>query len=142
MGGWRRDRNRMKSFDTIVVGSGITGLTAARILSQHGQRVLLLEKASILGGSLARFRVGGIPFDVGFHFTGGFNHEGTGVLDVLLGLLGVRERIRPIYFPSEACHRMVFPKEGVEYVVPSGMEIVREKMKRDFPNHRAGLDRY
>src|SRR5271155_565039 len=115
----------MKTYDSIVVGSGITGLTAARILGQNGKRVLLLEKASILGGSLARFRVEGIPFDVGFHFTGGFNDEGTGILDVMLSLLGVRDQIRPIYFPRDACHRMVFPAQGIEYVVPCGMETVR-----------------
>jgi len=47
----------MKHYDSIVVGSGIAGLTLARVLSQHGKKILLLEKASILGGSLARFRV-------------------------------------------------------------------------------------
>jgi len=132
----------MKSYDTIVCGSGITGLTAARILAQNGKRVLLLEKASILGGSLARFRVGGIPFDVGFHFTGGFNDDHNGVLDEILTILGVRERIRPIYFPRDACHRMIFPSSGVEYTVPCGTEVVHEKLKRDFPADRDGIDRY
>jgi all-trans-retinol 13,14-reductase len=132
----------MKTYDYIVVGSGITGLTAARVLSQHGKSVLLLEKATILGGSLARFRVEGIPYDVGFHFTGGFNEQGTGTLDVLLGLLGVRDRIHPLYFPRDASHRMIFPSIGAEYVVPSGTEMVREKLKRDFPRHRDGIDRY
>ncbi|HEY1921997.1 MAG TPA: FAD-dependent oxidoreductase, partial [Tepidisphaeraceae bacterium] len=132
----------MKTYDSIVVGSGITGLTAARILAQHGKRVLLLEKASILGGSLARFRVEGIPFDVGFHFTGGFNDDGNGALDEILNLLGVRERIHPIYFPRDACHRMIFPSSGVEYVVPCGTHIVHEKLRRDFPRERDGIDRY
>lgn len=132
----------MKSYDTIVVGSGIAGLTAARILSQTGKRVLLLEKASILGGSLARFRVEGIPFDVGFHFTGGFADDRSGVLDIILTLLGVRERIHPIYFPREACHRMIFPHADFEYVVPCGTNIVHEQLCRDFPKERAGLDRY
>ena len=132
----------MKTYDSIVVGSGITGLTAARILAQHGKRVLLLEKASILGGSLARFRVEGMPFDVGFHFTGGFNDEGNGTLDEILNLLGVRDRIHPIYFPRDACHRMIFPSAGIEYVVPCGTEVVHEKLKRDFPNQRDGIDRY
>ena len=67
----------MKAYDAIVVGAGIAGLTAARILSQHHKKVLLLEKAKVLGGSLARFKLKGIPFDVGFHFTGGFTDDGT-----------------------------------------------------------------
>ena len=132
----------MKEYDIIVVGSGIAGLTASRILSQNGKRVLLLEKASILGGSLARFRVGGIPFDVGFHFTGGFAQDRTGVLDIILSLLGVRERIHPIYFPRDACHRMIFPKTGAQYVVPCGINVVHEKLKRDFPHSRDGIDRF
>jgi all-trans-retinol 13,14-reductase len=132
----------MKSYDTIVVGSGISGLTTARILSQCGKRVLLLEKASILGGSLARFRIEGIPFDVGFHFTGGFTDERNGVLDVMLMLLGVRERIHPIYFPREACHRMIFPHANFEYVVPCGTEQVYEMLRRDFPRERENLERY
>jgi all-trans-retinol 13,14-reductase len=132
----------MKDYDAIIVGSGITGLTAARILAQHGKRILLLEKASILGGSLARFRIEGIPYDVGFHFTGGFNDERSGALDNILALLGVRERIRPIYFPRDACHRMIFPSSNFEYVVPGGTEIMHAKLKRDFPKYREGLDHY
>jgi phytoene dehydrogenase-like protein len=132
----------MKSYDSIVVGSGIAGLTATRILAQHGKRVLLLEKASILGGSLARFRIEGIPYDVGFHFTGGFTDERNGVLDDMLSLLGVRDRIHPIYFPRDACHRMIFPASNFEYIVPSGTQTMHEKLKRDFPRDRDGLDRY
>ncbi|MCE9534879.1 MAG: FAD-dependent oxidoreductase, partial [Nitrospirae bacterium] len=132
----------MKSYDSIVVGSGITGLTAARILAQHGKTVLLLEKAPILGGSMARFRLEGIPFDVGFHFTGGFNNERTGVLDTMLSLLGVRDQIRPIYFPRDASHRMIFPASGTDYSLPSGTEVVREQLKRDFPKQKAGIDKY
>jgi all-trans-retinol 13,14-reductase len=132
----------MQNYDYLVVGSGITGLTAARILGQHGQRVLLLEKAPALGGSLTRFRVGGIPFDVGFHFTGGFRADRTGVFDEMLTLLGIRERIRPQFYKQETCHRMVFPSLGVDYVMPCRMDVVRAGLERDFPGQRAGLERY
>jgi len=132
----------MKTYDSIVVGSGITGLTAARILSQLGKKVLLLEKAPILGGSLARFRLGGVPFDVGFHFTGGFNDDHNGVLDVMLSLLGVRDQIRPLYFPRDASHHMYFPDAKFDYSIPCGTAIVHEKLKRDFPKRADGLDKY
>lgn len=130
------------SHDYIIVGGGITGLTVSRILSQHGAKVLLLEKAGALGGSANRFRLQGVPFDVGFHFTGGFTPDGSGVLDDMLSLLGVRERIRPIYYPHDACHHMVFPSVGVTYDIPCGAVNLREKLKRDFPGQRGGLDRY
>jgi phytoene dehydrogenase-like protein len=132
----------MKTYDYIVAGSGITGLTAARVLSQHGRSVLLLEKATILGGSLARFRIEGIPYDVGFHFTGGFTDNKDGVLDYMLSLLGVRDQIRPLFFPREASHRMIFPTLNTDYTVPSGIDTVYEKLKKDFPRERVGLDRY
>ena len=132
----------MRSYDYIVVGSGVAGLTVSRILALFGNRVLLLEKASYLGGSAKRFRLGGVPFDVGFHFTGGFSSDGTGVLDEMLKLLGVRERIKPIYYPRDACHEIVFPTQNVRYVVPCGVEILRDQLKRDFPTGAVGIDRY
>jgi len=129
-------------YDYIVVGSGIAGLTVSRILSQHGARILLLEKAATLGGSASRVRLQGVPFDIGFHFTGGFAPDGSGVLDDMLSLLGVRERIRPIRYPHEACHHIVFTSVNTTYDVPCGMANLREKLKRDFPSQRDGLDRF
>ncbi len=40
----------MNSLDTIVVGGGLAGITAAVALAQAGQRVALLEADTILGG--------------------------------------------------------------------------------------------
>ena len=66
----------MKKYDDIVVGSGISGMTLALLLGLNGHSVLLLEKSSHIGGSMARFYREKIPFDTGFHFTGGFS-QGT-----------------------------------------------------------------
>jgi heterodisulfide reductase subunit A len=40
--------------DTLVIGAGIAGLTAALELAEAGQKVYLLEKQDHLGGNLAR----------------------------------------------------------------------------------------
>ncbi len=38
-------------FDTIVIGAGIAGTAAAALLAKdHGQRVLVLERAPFIGG--------------------------------------------------------------------------------------------
>ena len=40
----------MEQFDTVIVGAGISGLTAARLLTQAGQRVAVLETRGRVGG--------------------------------------------------------------------------------------------
>jgi oxygen-dependent protoporphyrinogen oxidase len=49
----------------IVVGGGISGLTAARDLAAAGHDVLLLEGSDRLGGKLRRGEVAGVAVDVG-----------------------------------------------------------------------------
>jgi len=51
--------------DTIVVGAGISGLTTARLLTQRGQRVLVLEARERIGGRVSSEREGGVTTDVG-----------------------------------------------------------------------------
>lgn len=51
--------------DVIVVGAGISGLTAALTLAKKGVDVLLLEKESQVGGRLMSVPLGGIPCNLG-----------------------------------------------------------------------------
>jgi phytoene dehydrogenase-like protein len=60
------------SYDVVVIGSGLGGLTAANILARQGRRVLLLEQHYKLGGLATWFkRPGGHVFDISLH---GFPH--------------------------------------------------------------------
>jgi len=47
------------AFDTVVVGGGIAGLTAALSLKNSGKRVLLLEAADRVGGAISTLREDG-----------------------------------------------------------------------------------
>lgn len=49
----------------VVVGAGMSGLTAAAYLSREGQEVLLIEKNSDVGGLLNSFKRDGYLFDAG-----------------------------------------------------------------------------
>lgn len=55
------------SFDAVVVGAGIAGLTAAARVA-HGRRVLVLDKSRGVGGRMATRRVGGAVCDHGAQF--------------------------------------------------------------------------
>jgi len=53
------------TYDTIVVGGGIAGLSAAAYLSKKGQKVLLIEKNKQCGGLVNSFSHKGFQFDSG-----------------------------------------------------------------------------
>ena len=99
----------MKSYDHIVVGGGISGLTLTLLLAANGKKVLLLEKGPHVGGSLIRFYKKNIPFDTGFHFTAGFSKGG--VLTEMLAVLGIGKQIKPIVLSGPGSGVFVFEKE-------------------------------
>lgn len=56
------------SYDVVVIGSGLAGLTSANILARAGHSVLLLEHHYQLGGMATWFkRKGGHIFDISLH---------------------------------------------------------------------------
>lgn len=130
----------MKKYDHIVVGSGISGLTMSLLLSMSGYKVLLIEKSPVIGGSLSRFTRKGIPFDTGFHFTGGF-HEG-GILADMLTLLGLKDSIEPIFLPQSAQNQFIFESHGKSFEHPCGIAAIKNSFKGYFPAETQAIDQY
>ena len=58
-------------WDAIVIGSGIGGMAAAAALSKVGQKVLLLEQYTTLGGQTHSFSREGFTWDAGIHYLSG-----------------------------------------------------------------------
>lgn len=54
--------------NTVIIGAGIAGLLAARVLQDAGARVTVLEKSRGFGGRLATKRVGDAVFDQGAQY--------------------------------------------------------------------------
>ena len=58
------------SYDAIVIGSGIGGLTTAALLSDAGKKVLVLEQHYTAGGFTHAYDRNGYEWDVGVHYIG------------------------------------------------------------------------
>ena len=59
-----------EKFDTIIIGSGMSGLTSGVLLSQYGKRVIILEKHFKAGGWTHTFKRNNFEWDVGIHYIG------------------------------------------------------------------------
>ena len=57
-----------QTVDVLIIGAGLSGLSAARDLQQAGKNVLLVDKGRGLGGRLAGRRIGDACFDHGAQF--------------------------------------------------------------------------
>jgi len=73
------------SYNTIIVGGGIAGLTSAAYLSRDGQKVLLIEKNKECGGLVNSFTRDGFHFDAGVRAL-----EDAGIIFPMLKDLGLQ----------------------------------------------------
>ena len=64
------------SYDIIIIGGGISGLTSAALLSRAGLSVCLLETESRPGGYLAGFDRKGFRFDSAIHWLNNCDEHG------------------------------------------------------------------
>jgi phytoene dehydrogenase-like protein len=77
----------MSTYDVVVVGGGIGGLTVAALLSARGLKTCLLERQSQVGGCIARVEFSGYDFEPGM---GLYTSFGAGqVYDTLFSQLPV-----------------------------------------------------
>lgn len=72
-------------YNTIIVGGGMAGLTAAVYLAKEGQRVLLIEKNRETGGLVNSFSRDGFHFDAGVRAL-----LDAGIIMPMLEELGIR----------------------------------------------------
>ncbi len=127
-------------YDHVVAGSGISGMSAAVLLARQGGRVLVLEKAPSIGGSMARFSLEGVPFDIGFHFSGGLAPKG--LLSDMLTVLGIKDKIRAVPFSNDCGSQFVIESSGNSYMFPCERAGLIRELHARFPAERTAIETY
>ncbi len=127
-----------ETWDAIVIGSGIGGLSVAATLSKlAGQRVLVLERHYTAGGFTHTFRRPGYEWDVGIHYIGDVSHPkavGRRLFDFLTdGELEWADM-------GEVYDRIILGDNAYDFV--KGRENFRAKMYEYFPDDKAAIDEY
>ena len=79
----------MDHYDTIVVGAGIAGLTAARLLTKAGRAVLVLEARDRVGGRVVTDRRYGLATDLGASWIHGITDSPVAAAAAAFGMATV-----------------------------------------------------
>jgi phytoene dehydrogenase-like protein len=119
------------SFDVIVIGAGIGGLGCAARLTEHGRRVLILEKNNHIGGTSYIFRRNGFTFPMGplsFSF--------PGRIKSFLSAAGVESEV------TFRRNRFQLISPRLDIIYSARLDSVKQELAKAFPLDKPGLEAF
>ncbi len=126
------------SWDALVVGAGLGGLTTAAYLTVNGMRTLVLEHNMVAGGCSQVFRRRGVwEFDVGVHYVG--QCEPGGAVTTVLHGLGLDTRVEWLELDPDGYATLTFP--DLTFRVPRGWDNYLTRLIETFPEQERQLRR-
>ena len=121
-----------KNYDVVVIGAGLSGLSAATRLGMFGKKVLLLEKHYVVGGLNSFYAKKGKKFDVGLHALTNFPSEHSGRKSPLLKLCRkLRIPFDSLNLHEQSHSRISFP--GKDLVFTNHFPDLLEEIDHHFP---------
>lgn len=124
------------TYDIIIIGGGLGGLTAGAKLAKEGKKVLLLEQHDRPGGCATTFQRKDFTLEVGLH-----EMDGPHAKDLKVRIfrdLGLSDRITLLDLPE--FYRFVNYRQDV--VVPHNPEEAAKRLIELFPGDEQGINTY
>ncbi len=130
----------MADYDSVVIGAGNGGLTAALGLARAGVKTLLLERHNVPGGCATSFVRGRFEFEVALHQLSGMGTESfPGPLRDMLTRLEVLDRLDFVQMPN--LYRMVVP-DRLDITLKADRVAAGGALKARFPDEADAIDRF
>ncbi len=127
-------------YDALVVGAGVSGMTAALRLAARGLSVAIVEAADKIAPTIRGFHRDGAYFDTGFHYTGLLGRDE--LLGSLLDNLGVWERLACISLEKDQGDRIECARPQFSLQFRQDWAENEAMLGAAFPAERPGLDAY
>ncbi len=122
------------TYDVIIIGAGLGGLSTAAAFARQGFKTLVLEQHRVPGGYATSFRrPGGFTFDVSLHSTT------VGIRNGVPNLISGFPEIQDITFvPHKTLFRAVYPDYDIRVPhrnIPGYIKILQD----NFPDEKQGI---
>jgi all-trans-retinol 13,14-reductase len=126
------------TYDAIVIGSGLGGLTAGALAARAGQRVLVLERNHQFGGAATVYQHGALSIEASLHETSDPHHlrDDKHRLFVELGILDDLE-----FIPLDNFYEVRSAVLGDPFVLPYGFDAAKSALQQRFPQHAKALSK-
>lgn len=123
------------SYDVVIIGAGVAGLTAAALLGKAGLKVCVLEKEPHPGGYLAGFRRKDFRFDTAIHWLNQCDEH---------GMVNQAFRILGDDFPHAKQQKRIrrFLGTGYDYLLTDHPDELKKQWQAEFPQDTAGIERF
>ena len=125
----------MADTDTLVLGSGLSGLSVAALLAAKGEKVRVLEAHEHPGGYAHTFPMGKWSFCAQVHYI--FSCGEGETIARFLESLGLSREVEFNRLDPEGFDHVVVA--GERYRIPNGLDKYRERLIRKFPDEAPGL---
>jgi all-trans-retinol 13,14-reductase len=128
----------MQEFDTIIIGSGAGGLSAALCLARAGQKVAVIEQHYVPGGWCHSFYIDGHRYSPGVHYIGGMD-KGESSCNLYEGL-GIANELVFFRMNKDAYEHCWFGDERID--MPAGIDRLADSLSKRFPKEKRGIKKY
>jgi len=128
----------MADYDSIIIGSGAGGLTAALCLARAGQKVAVIEQHYVPGGWCHSFYIDGHRFSPGVHYIG-LMDKGQSTHKLYSGL-GIANDLVFFRMNPNAYEHCWIGNERID--MPANPEKLYESLAAKFPKEKKGLKKY
>lgn len=129
-----------KSYDVIIIGSGLGGLVCGAILAKEGKSVCIVEKNEQIGGCLQTFKRDGVTFDTGVHYIGGLE-KGKNLWKIF-NYLGIMNRLETVKMDEDGFDMVAFEGDATEYPYGMGYDNFQRNLLQKFPKEKIAIEKY
>lgn len=126
-----------ENYDTIVIGSGIGGLTTAAFLAKEGKKVLVLERHYTAGGFTHIFKRKGYEWDVGIHYIGEVQRPNSAIRKMFDYITDGNLHWADM---GRVYDRIIIGKKEYEFI--KGVEQFKDQLFTYFPEEKAAITQY